>query len=71
MAPLAAVIVIGGFHGGLLGKVSVQRIVENFLANGSPGRDSRPQPGLRRAAEVIAAAATAWRMPELHPACPS
>ncbi len=65
------VVFIGAFHGGLLGKVSVQRMVEAFLAGGSPGQDSRSQPGLRRAAEVIAAAATAWRMPELHSACPS
>ena len=65
------VVFVGAFHGGLLGKVSVQQMVERFLANGSPGQDSRSQPGLRRAAEVISAAATAWRMPELHSACPS
>ncbi len=68
------VIFIGAFHGGLLGMVSVQRMVEDFLANGSlsqDSQDSRSQPSLRRTAEVIAAAATAWRMPELHSACPS
>ena len=65
------VVFIGAFHGGLLGKVSVQRMVERFLAAGSPGQDSLSQPGLRRTAEVISAAATAWRMPELHSACPS
>ena len=65
------VVFIGAFHGGLLGKVSVQRMVERFLATGSPGQDSRSQRGLRRTAEVISAAATAWRMPELHSACPS
>jgi hypothetical protein len=65
------VVFIEAFHGGLLGKVSVQRMVEAFLAGRSPGLDSEAQPGLRRAAGVIAAAATAWRMPELHPACPS
>ncbi len=65
------VVFIGAFHGGLLGKVSVQRMVERFLATGSSGQDSRSQPSLRRTAEVISAAATAWRMPELHPACPS
>ena len=65
------VVFIGAFHGGLLGKVSVQRMVERFLAIGSPGQDSRSQRGLRRTAEVISAAATAWRMPELHSACPS
>jgi hypothetical protein len=64
------VVFVGGFHGGLLGEVSVQRMVERFLANGSPGPDSSSQHGLRRAAEVISAAATAWRMPELHSACP-
>ncbi len=65
------VVFVGAFHGGLLGKVSVEQMVKRFLANGSPGQDSRSQPGLRRAAEVISAAATAWRMPELHSACPS
>ena len=65
------VVFIDAFHGGLLGKVSVQRMVERFLATGSPGQDSRSQPGLRRAAEVISAAATAWRMPELRSGCPS
>jgi len=65
------VVFVDAFHGGLLGKASVQRMVEAFLARGSPGQDSRSQAGLRREAEVIAAAATAWRMPELHSACPS
>jgi hypothetical protein len=65
------VVFIGAFHGGLLGKVFVQRLVERFLATGSPGQNSRSQAGLRRTAEVISAAATAWRMPELHSACPS
>ena len=62
---------VNAFHGGLLGDVSVQQMVEDFLAGGTPSRDSPSQRGLRRAATFIAAAATAWRMPELHPACSS
>ena len=38
------VVFIDAFHGGLLGKVSVQRMVERFLAAGSPGQDSLSQP---------------------------
>ena len=65
---------VDAFHGGLLGDASVRSMVEDFLAGGTPSRDSRSQLGLRRAAAVIAAAAiaaaaTAWRMPELRPAC--
>jgi exopolyphosphatase/pppGpp-phosphohydrolase len=78
------VVFVDAFHGGLLGDASVRSMVEDFLAGGTPSRDSRSQLGLRRAAAVIAAAviaaaviaaaaiaaaATAWRMPELRPAC--
>ena len=71
------VIFIDAFHGGLLGDRSVQRIVEVFLASGRPP-DSElaaltggSQQHLRSAAQFIAAAAAAWRMPDLHSACPS
>ena len=71
------VIFIDAFHGGLLGDRSVQRIVEAFLASGTvPDRDlaglaGGSQRDLRSAAQLIAAAAAAWRMPDLHSACPS
>jgi hypothetical protein len=70
------VIFIDAFHGGLLGDRSVQRIVETFLTTGAaPGRDldqlaGGSQHDLRSAARLISGAAAAWRMPELHPACP-
>ena len=67
---------IDAFHGGLLGDRSVQRVVEAFLASGNvPDQDldemaGGSQPDLRSSAQVIAAAAAAWRMPDLRPACP-
>ncbi len=70
------VIFVDAFHGGLLGHASVRRMVEAFLVTGRPrgadtaGLASESQQGLRNAAQLIAAAASAWRMPELHPACP-
>jgi hypothetical protein len=69
------VIFIDAFHGGLLGDPSVQRIVAAFLAGGTPSDQDLDamaggsQRDLRSAAELIAAAAAAWRMPDLHPAC--
>ncbi len=71
------VIFIDAFHGGLLGDRSVQRMVEAFLASGRvadsdlAGLAGGSQPDLRSAAQLIAAAAAAWRMPDLHSACPS
>ena len=74
------VIFIDAFHGGLLGDRSVQQMVEAFLANGTvPDSDladladlaGGSQRDLRSAAQLIAAAAAAWRMPDLHWACPS
>jgi hypothetical protein len=65
------VVFVNAFHGGLLGDASVQQMVEDFLAGGTPSRDSPAQHGLRSVATLIASAATAWRMPELHPACSS
>jgi hypothetical protein len=64
------VVFVDGFHGGLLGDASVRQMVETFLAGGTASADRQSQQQLRTAAQVIAAAATAWRMPELHPACP-
>jgi hypothetical protein len=71
------VIFIDAFHGGLLGDRSVQQMVETFLASGRvPGSDLAELAGgsqrdLRSAAQLIAAASAAWRMPDLHSACPS
>ncbi len=71
------VIFIDAFHGGLLGDRSVQQMVEAFLADGTvPDSDLADLAGgsqrdLRSAAQLIAAAAAAWRMPDLHSACPS
>jgi hypothetical protein len=71
------VIFIEAFHGGLLGDPLVQGMVETFLA--SPARTASSglaelaggsQRDLHSAAQLIAAAASAWRMPDLHPACP-
>jgi len=64
------VIFVDGFHGGLLGRVFVRQLVEAFLAGGTSGVDSTSQRELRTTAHLIAAAGTAWRMPELHPVCP-
>jgi len=65
------VIFVDAFHGGLLGHAAVRRVVETFLAGGTASDGGASQRELRTTAQVIAAAATAWRMPELHPACPS
>ena len=51
------VVFVNAFHGGLLGEQSVRSMVEDFLAGGTPSRDSPSQRGLRRAATLIAAAA--------------
>ena len=62
-------IFVDAFHGGLLGDASVRQMIVTFLAGGSVNADSS-QRHLRTEAQFIAAAATAWRMPELRPACP-
>jgi hypothetical protein len=60
----------------LLGDPFVQRMVEAFLASRTtPGSTLAELAGgsqrdLRSVAQLIAAAATAWRMPDLHSACP-
>jgi hypothetical protein len=70
------VIFVDAFHGGLLGDRSVRRIVAAFLAGGIPSDQDLDamaggsQSDLRSTAQLIAAAAAAWRMPDLHPACP-
>ena len=70
-------IFIDAFHGGLLGDRSVQQIVEAFLASGIVPESGLAelaggsQQDLRSAAQLIAAAAAAWRMPDLRSACPS
>ena len=65
------VIFVEAFHGGLLGNASVRQLVEGFLTGGGTQVDSASQRQLRSTAELIAAAATAWRMPELSTACPA
>ncbi len=64
------VIFVDGFHGGLLGRAAVRQLVEAFLSGGTASADSASQRDLRSTAQLIASAATAWRMPELHQACP-
>lgn len=64
----ANLVVIEAFHGGLLGDAQVQQMVVDFLAGHATVHADR---GLRTAAELIAGAASAWRMPDLHPACPA
>jgi hypothetical protein len=65
------VIFVEAFHGGLLGNPSVRQLVESFLTGGAPQVASASQRQLRSTAELIAAAATAWRMPELRVSCPT
>jgi hypothetical protein len=64
------VIFVDAFHGRLLGNASVRQLVEDFLTDGNAQVDTASQRQLRSTAQLIAAAATAWRMPELHLACP-
>jgi hypothetical protein len=54
------VVVIPAFHGELLGDPVALHTVRRFLTD----RPVSGVPGLRRTAEIMAAAATAWRMPE-------
>jgi len=55
-----SVVVIPAFHGELLGDPAALRAVRRFLTD----QPVSAVPGLRRTAEIMAAAATAWRMPE-------
>jgi hypothetical protein len=54
------VVVIPAFHGELLGDPAALHAVRRFLT----GQPVTGLPGLRATAEIVAAAATAWRMPE-------
>src|SRR5215467_13604038 len=54
------VVVIPGFHGELLRDPAALHAVRQFLTN----RPVTGAPNLRATAEIVAAAATAWRMPE-------
>ena len=63
-------VVVPALHGGLLGNKGVQQAVRSFLSGGAV----RGQPPIQDAAEIVAQAAAAWRMPELaapSPACPA
>jgi hypothetical protein len=64
------VLFVNAFHGGLLGNASVRALVERFLS-GDTAQPDASQRQLRSTAQLIAAAATAWRMPELSSPCPS
>jgi hypothetical protein len=65
------VIFVPAFHGGLLGNASVRQLVKGFLSRGAAQVEGASQRQLRRTAQLIAAAATAWRMPELSASCPA
>jgi hypothetical protein len=60
------VVVIPAFHGGLLGNAQVRQLVVDYFAGVKKLPSSQR---LRTAAQVISAAAAAWRMPDLHPLC--
>ncbi|HXL96585.1 MAG TPA: hypothetical protein VN969_47360 [Streptosporangiaceae bacterium] len=62
----SSVVVVQAFHGGLLDDPQVRQLVEDFLAGDSSVPSSQQ---LRSAAQIIVAAAAAWRMPVLHPVC--
>jgi len=64
------VLFVAAFHGGLLGHPAVRQLVEAFLSGGTASADTTSQRELRSEAQLISSAATAWRMPELHSACP-
>jgi hypothetical protein len=55
------VVVVPAFHGGLLGNAKVQRAVRTWLA----GKPLPSRPGLTAASQVLARAASAWRVPPL------
>jgi hypothetical protein len=57
----AHTVVVAALHGGLLGDQGVQKSVRDFFA-GHPVEAESP---LQEAAEAVAQAATAWRMPQL------
>jgi hypothetical protein len=61
------VVVVPALHGGLFGEAEVDRMIRGFLS----GKRVAGPPGMRDAAEVIAAAAAAWRMPVTGTAPPA
>jgi hypothetical protein len=61
---------VGGFHGGLLGNTAARQLVGAFLSGGTAGAASVSQQKLRGTARLIAAAAAAWRRPQLRQECP-
>ena len=66
----SSVLFVPAFHGGLLGDPAALRTVGNFLR----GQEVHGPQSLRQAAEILSAAAAAWRMPERSapsPPCPS
>jgi hypothetical protein len=65
------VIFVAAFHGGLLGDPSVRQLTVSFFSGGSvPAGIGEGEPGLRNQAQLITAAAAAWRMPQLTAPCP-
>jgi hypothetical protein len=64
------VIVVPALHGGLLGDPAVLPLVIKFLSGHQVTVASKQDGRLRAAAEAIAGAATAWRMPQTTPSCP-
>src|SRR6516162_7883049 len=61
-----SVVVMPALHGELLGDPAALRTVRRFLT----GQPVTGVPDLRATAELLAAAATAWRMPETAPSPP-
>ena len=61
-----SVVVIPAFHGELMGDPVALRAVSRFLTD----RSVTGVPSLRATAEIMAAAAAAWRMPESAAASP-
>ncbi len=64
------VLFVPAFHGGLLGDPAVLATVRSFL----DGREVSSPPSLREAAQILSAAAAAWRMPVRSapsPPCPA
>ena len=57
------VVVVPALHGSLLGDPAIDRMAHRFLSN----EQVAGPPGMRDTAEVIAAAAAAWRMPSMAP----
>jgi len=63
--------VVSGFHGGLLGNPAVLPVVARFLAGQPATLPAQNQARMRTAAEVITNVATAWRMPDVTVTCPA